>query len=129
MQGFEVRFRRLQDDTQNIIEQLLAIQKMLSGGGATVSALPEGQVLRERTLSENTEGGAEDQIPNIFPPSLTRKRMMIRSLTEVRPDAYIFDNGQHIEYRHTEEEEDAFNEQERIDALPITSKRNTFLSI
>ncbi|XP_045461702.1 transient receptor potential cation channel trpm isoform X15 [Harmonia axyridis] len=123
MQGFEVRFRRLQDDTQNIIEQLLAIQKMLSGGGATVSALPEGQVLRERTLSENTEGGAEDQIPNIFPPSLTRKRMMIRSLTEVRPDAYIFDNGQHIEYRHTEEEEDAFNEQERIDALPITTSK------
>lgn len=122
MQGFEVRFRRLQDDTQNIIEQLHEIQKILSGGSATVPTIPEGGILRERTLSENTDGGVEDNLPNIFPPSLARKRMMIRSLTEVRPDAYIFDNGQHIEYRHTEEEEDAFNEQERIDALPRTSK-------
>ncbi|XP_044746513.1 transient receptor potential cation channel trpm isoform X5 [Coccinella septempunctata] len=125
MQGFEVRFRRLQDDTQNIIEQLLEIQKILSGGNA-VSTIPEEGVPRERTLSENSEGGTEEHIiPNIFPPSLTRKRMMIRSLTEVRPDAYIFDNGQHIEYRHTEEEEDAFNEQERIEALPRTTSKQT----
>lgn len=45
-----------------------------------------------------------------------RKRTIVRSLTEVRPDAYIFDNGQHIEYRYDEEEEDL------DDAISVSGK-------
>ncbi|KAL3288297.1 hypothetical protein HHI36_002745 [Cryptolaemus montrouzieri] len=121
MQGFEVRFRRLADDTQIIMDHLTEIARILSAQGTVIPTIPEGPMLRERTLSENTEGTAEEHptnLPNIFPPSLARKRTMIRSLTEVRPDAYIFDNGQHIEYRHAEEDEDAFNEQDKMESLP-----------
>ncbi|KAK9872342.1 hypothetical protein WA026_017801 [Henosepilachna vigintioctopunctata] len=124
MQGFEVRFRRLADDNQMIIEHLTELSRRIPQGTNLPTLPNEGPILRERTLSENTDAGADEAVsnlPNIFPPTLGRKRMMIRSLTEVRPDAYIFDNGQHIEYRNTDE--NAFNEQEEMESLPKSGSR------
>lgn len=63
---------------------------------------------RLRTTSERSEAPSEE-------PQLTvhagRRRPIVRSLTEVRPDAYIFDDGLHIEVRPVEEEDEECSEQ------------------
>lgn len=111
MQSFEVRLRRLAEDTQSIIDNLSEIHRLVAQQqGIILPAIQNSDVQeRERTLSETTDYN-EDNVPPILTSLMNKKRPMIRSLTEVRPDAYIFDNGQHIEYRHAEEEEDAYNE-------------------
>lgn len=70
--------------------------------------------VRERTVSEPAERVSEDIAKS--GAAATRRKPIVRSLTEVRPDAYIFDNGQHIEYRYDEEEEDDCNEE--VDVIP-----------
>lgn len=54
-----------------------------------------------------------------------RKKAIIRSLTEVRPDAYIFDNGQHIEYRYADEDVEC--KEEQLDNISTAGNMNYIL--
>lgn len=45
----------------------------------------------------------------------------MRSLTEVRPDAFIFDNGQHIEYRYSEDD-DSHEKKEHLHNISVAGK-------
>lgn len=51
-----------------------------------------------------------------FQASQNRKRFN-RSLTEVRPDAYIFDDGLHFEVRTVEEEDEVIRSQETLNEV------------
>lgn len=82
------------------------------------SSISEG--LKERTISEQTEISEEESVIGQLVVQPIRKKTIVRSLTEVRPDAYIFDNGQHIEYRYEEKEEE--RELEQLDNISIAGK-------
>lgn len=71
-----------------------------------VGATSMSEGMKERTISEQTEISEEESVIGQLIVQPIRKKTIVRSLTEVRPDAYIFDNGQHIEYRYEEKEED-----------------------
>lgn len=76
-------------------------------------------------MSEKSEVFSEDESSVIGqllaasqPPA--KRKTIVRSLTEVRPDAYIFDNGQHIEYRYSEEEGNtAQDKKEQLDNISV----------
>jgi transient receptor potential cation channel subfamily M protein 3 len=74
--------------------------------------------------------------PAICPPPMllphptvtTRTRRFNRSLTEVRPDAYIFDDGQHLEVRTVLEENELMQSSEEINEYSV-SVRSRKLSV
>ena len=51
-----------------------------------------------------------------------KRKPIVRSLTEVRPDAYIFDNGQHIEYIFSEGDEQNEEKKEQLDNISVAGK-------
>lgn len=79
------------------------------------SSMSEG--MKERTISEQTELSEEESVIGQLVVQPIRKKTIVRSLTEVRPDAYIFDNGQHIEYRYEEKEDE--RELEQLDSISV----------
>lgn len=93
----------------------LIVQQKFPIGIVPASSMSEG--IKERTISEQTEMSEEESVIGqlVMPP--IRKKPIVRSLTEVRPDAYIFDNGQHIEYRYEEKEED--RDLEQLDNISV----------
>lgn len=79
---------------------------------------------RNRTLSENDT--ANFLPAAIMPPATTtRARKFNRSLTEVRPDAYIFDDGAHFEVRTVLEENELIQSSEDVNdyALSLRSRK------
>lgn len=62
---------------------------------------------RLRKTSERSDVVSEDSPMQHSVAIVTRRKQpIVRSLTEVRPDAYIFDDGMHVEVRNKLEEED-----------------------
>lgn len=82
-----------------------------------MSAPSISEGIKERTISEQTEMSEEESVIGQLVVQPVKKKAIVRSLTEVRPDAYIFDNGQHIEYRYEEKEEE--REFEHLDSISI----------
>ncbi|XP_044264338.1 transient receptor potential cation channel trpm isoform X2 [Tribolium madens] len=114
LQNLELRCRRLVDQLQEVSTEMEKIRISIESQCSTTGPSFDAGFIRERTVSEPTETLVED-IPTLkIGSSVTKRKPIVRSLTEVRPDAYIFDNGQHIEYRYDEEEEC----NEEIDPLP-----------
>lgn len=103
---------------------------IVPGSVANLSTFPHPLQLdthRNRTLSEN-------DTTNFLPPAImpaaiiataTRPRKFNRSLTEVRPDAYIFDDGAHFEVRTVLEENELITSSEDVNdyALSLRSRK------
>ncbi|XP_049817373.1 transient receptor potential cation channel trpm isoform X2 [Aethina tumida] len=117
LQNLEVRCRKFTDQMQDITTELECLRSIVSNYNLPSTEKPMGpEEPRERISSEKSEQGSDD-LTLLAAPTSMRKRTIVRSLTEVRPDAYIFDNGQHIEYRYDEEEEDL------DDAISVSGSR------
>ncbi|XP_055536936.1 transient receptor potential cation channel trpm isoform X5 [Wyeomyia smithii] len=116
VQNIEFRLRKVEESADQILSHLAVIHRFMSahtqiqdnligstsnvsGTGALVAG--SGGVLvfdnRTRTISET-----DSNIITVNP-----KKKINRSLTEVRPDAYIFDDGMHFEVRTVPEENES----------------------
>lgn len=104
VQNMEFRLRKMEESTQQILNHLDVIHRFMSthitsenmaGSMANINIplLPIDS--RIRTMSE-TDSSNVLALPTLQP----RARKFIRSLTEVRPDAYVFDDGAHFEMRN-----------------------------
>ncbi|RZC40720.1 transient receptor potential cation channel trpm, partial [Asbolus verrucosus] len=105
LQNLEIRCRKLVEQLQDISTDIEKIRTSVETQTSTATPSFETSYVRERTISEPTEVVSDDLSQLKQPPPSTKRKPIVRSLTEVRPDAYIFDNGQHIEYRYDEEDE------------------------
>lgn len=105
VQNMEFRLRKMEESTQQILNHLDVIHRFMSthissenmaGSMANIN-IPPLPVLdtRTRTMSENDSSNVL-ALPTLQP----RARKFIRSLTEVRPDTYVFDDGAHFEVRN-----------------------------
>ncbi|XP_055607349.1 transient receptor potential cation channel trpm isoform X8 [Uranotaenia lowii] len=129
VQNIEFRLRKVEESADQILSHLAVIHRFMSahtqiqdnlngstgnvsaiGGVGALTALGPGPVpgiafdSRARTISETDS--------NIIPVNPRRK--INRSLTEVRPDAYIFDDGMHFEVRTVPEENESDRSPEKI---------------
>lgn len=121
LQNLEIRCRRLVEQLTDVSGEIEKIRTSVESRNSTAAPSFDASFVRERTVSEPTETLIED-VPTLkIGTSATKRKPIVRSLTEVRPDAYIFDNGQHIEYRYDEEEEECNEEMETIPKSGIKS--------
>lgn len=113
VQNIEFRLRKVEESADQILSHLAVIHRFMSthtqlqdnlnGSTENVNALvgPGGGSItfdtRARTISESDSNTAP----------LQPRRRINRSLTEVRPDAYIFDDGMHFEVRTVPEENES----------------------
>lgn len=99
----------MSEETQNLLGHMAVIHRLIATQSNTILPPISISTERLRTTSEMSEAQSEDLIVE---PS--RRRPIVRSLTEVRPDAYIFDDGLHIEVRPVQEEDEC---SEHLDAI------------
>ncbi|XP_035907098.1 transient receptor potential cation channel trpm isoform X7 [Anopheles stephensi] len=117
VQNIEFRLRKVEESAEQILNHLDVIHRFMSAhtlmndtqgstgnvsGNATApGGMVAGMIMdhRTRTISESDS--------YILPPPTTQRKKFNRSLTEVRPDAYIFDDGKHLEVRTVLEESEA----------------------
>ena len=109
VQNMEFRLRKMEESTEQILNHLAVIHRFMSthissenvqGSMANINFPIAPLDSRIRTMSEN------DSNVLALPPTQPRSRKFNRSLTEVRPDAYIFDEGAHFEVLTTLKEND-----------------------
>lgn len=118
LQNLELRCRRFSDQLQDITNELDALRQLIIQHKLGIMSAPSmSEGIKERTISEQTEISEEESVIGQLVVQPVKKKAIVRSLTEVRPDAYIFDNGQHIEYRYEEKEEE--RELEHLDSISI----------
>lgn len=141
IQNMEFRLRRMEESTEQILSHLAVIHRFMSthinsdvvapGSVVNLSTFPQTyEVQRNRTMSENDSANMllpSAAIPITF-PATTRIRKFNRSLTEVRPDAYIFDDGAHLEVRTVLEENELMQSSEEINEYSV-SVRSRKLSV
>ncbi|XP_058459300.1 transient receptor potential cation channel trpm isoform X4 [Malaya genurostris] len=140
VQNIEFRLRKVEESADQILSHLAVIHRFMSahtqiqgnlngsisnvsgtgimgigsgsggGGGGTGGSGGAGGVVvfetRTRTISETDS--------NII--SINPRKKINRSLTEVRPDAYIFDDGMHFEVRTVPEENESDRSPEKTHA-------------
>lgn len=121
VQNMEFRLRKMEESTEQILGHLAVIHRFMSAhiqsteniqGSLANIAFPIPAIeSRNRTLSENDTSNVL-----VLPPQ-PRIKKFNRSLTEVRPDAYIFDEGAHFETRHVLKESDIAESSEEIPDL------------
>ncbi|XP_052899004.1 transient receptor potential cation channel trpm [Anopheles moucheti] len=116
VQNIEFRLRKVEESAEQILNHLDVIHRFMSAhtlmndtqgstgnvsGNAPPGGMAAGMIMdhRTRTISESDS--------YILPPPTTQRKKFNRSLTEVRPDAYIFDDGKHLEVRTVLEESEA----------------------
>lgn len=118
LQNLDFRIRKLNEEQQNLMGHLAVIHRLL----ATHSTLPPLNLSMERmrTTSERSETHSEDMVMQ----ANRVRRPIVRSLTEVRPDAYIFDDGLHIEVRPVDEEDEYSEHLDVISNLGGNFRRN-----
>ncbi|XP_049543421.1 transient receptor potential cation channel trpm isoform X3 [Anopheles darlingi] len=123
VQSIEFRLRKVEESAEQILSHLAVIHRFMSAhtlmqdpmqgstsnvsanlalGGSTVAVMGDQ---RARTISETDSY----QIP-----AVTQRKKFNRSLTEVRPDAYIFDDGMHFEVRPVPEENENDRSPEKL---------------
>ncbi|XP_057664763.1 transient receptor potential cation channel trpm isoform X35 [Diorhabda carinulata] len=112
LQNLDVRTRRYTEQIQDLIDDVDAVKQSIEQNQTDYPVRLSSS--RQRTISEQSELSEDNTIVGQTVQS-NRKKMVVRSLTEVRPDAYIFDNGQHIEYRYADEDE----ETEQLDNISV----------
>jgi transient receptor potential cation channel subfamily M protein 3 len=110
IQNIEFRLRKVEESSEQILHRLDVIHRFMAAhtfledmqrSVENIEALP-----RTRAVSES-EGTSH------FHP----RRKFLRSLTEVRPDAYIFDDGLHFEVRTVPEESEHDHSPDALDHL------------
>ncbi|KAG5896745.1 hypothetical protein JTB14_031725 [Gonioctena quinquepunctata] len=110
LQNVDARSRKFTEQLQDLITEVGALRHMVLQQKQPVEVLIPQTIhegLRARTISEQSELSEDGTVVGQMVVQPKRRKTMIRSLTEVRPDAYIFDNGQHIEYRFADEDGEA----------------------
>jgi transient receptor potential cation channel subfamily M protein 3 len=137
IQNMEFRLRKMEESTEQILNHLAVIHRFMSthinneniqGSIANLSfphaiTIEPHQALapRNRTMSENDTSNVN------FLAAPSRPKKFNRSLTEVRPDAYIFDEGAHFEVRTVLEENEMMCSNDEINEFIL--KRNRKLSV
>lgn len=132
VQNMEFRLRKMEESTEQILSHLAVIHRFMSAHISSSENI-QGSLVninypipplepRVRTFSEN------DTSTVIALPPPPRLRKLNRSLTEVRSDAYIFDEGAHFEVRTALKETEIAQSSEEILDLPFTV-RNRKLSV
>jgi transient receptor potential cation channel subfamily M member 3 len=127
VQNMEFRLRKMEESTDQILSHLAVIHRFMSthissenvhGSMANIH-LPIAPIdNRIRTVSENDTSNSLVLAPQ------PRFRKLNRSMTEVRPDAYIFDEGLHFEVRSVlKESEEILNSSEEIDLPAVIRQR------
>lgn len=121
LQNLEVRCRKFTEQLQDMATELDEMRQQFQKQrfGVVVPSTSVNERLQERSVSEQTEPPSEEE--SVIGQLLvmpTKRKPIVRSLTEVRPDAYIFDNGQHIEYRYEDDDEKC--EREHLDSISIS---------
>lgn len=110
MQGLEFRMRKVEEVEEQILNQLAMIHRFMAT--RMTDDIPEVRLTEERPrkISERSDAPSDGESQggggggnNFIPPV---RRRPTRSLTEVRPDAYIFDDGLHFEVRTVEEQDE-----------------------
>lgn len=125
VQNMEFRLRKMEESTEQILNHLAVIHRFMSthinpnsehiqGSVANIVVNPPMIEQRFRTMSESDTGPTYQHT--------THKRKFNRSLTEVRPDAYIFDDGSHFEVRTVIEENEIIQSSEDMNELTMTLK-------
>lgn len=117
IQSIDFRLRKLSEETQSLLGHMLVIHRLIATQSGTILPPLNIPTERLRTTSERSDGQGEE---THLAPQTARRRPIVRSLTEVRPDAYIFDDGLHIEVRPVEEEDDECSE--HLDAISNLGK-------
>ncbi|KAH8290660.1 hypothetical protein KR054_004810 [Drosophila jambulina] len=136
VQNIEFRLRKMEESSEQILSHLAVIHRFMSTHiagtddlrGSTINIPAEMHRMRTISISD-TEGGGNGSggaggggsggggggavVPlalgaglNLNSLQVTTRRRFNRSLTEVRPDAYIFDEGTHFEVVPLPEEPD-----------------------
>ncbi|XP_053674658.1 transient receptor potential cation channel trpm [Anopheles nili] len=123
VQNIEFRLRKVEESAQQILNHLGVIHRFMSahthisdtqGSTGNVSGnLPTGSIAAGMVMDHRTRTISESDSYIMPPPTGTRKKFN-RSLTEVRPDAYIFDDGKHLEVRTVLEENEAERSPDQI---------------
>ncbi|XP_054741351.1 transient receptor potential cation channel trpm isoform X4 [Anastrepha obliqua] len=116
VQSIEFRLRKMEESSEQILSHLAVIHRFMSMHmieGTDLNASNTniaGDLQRVRTVSmsdnETVMPGPNLQVNN--------RRRFNRSLTEVRPDAYIFDEGTHFEVVPVPEEPDELTLNEHV---------------
>uniref|UniRef100_A0A6P4EGP4 Transient receptor potential cation channel trpm isoform X1 n=1 Tax=Drosophila rhopaloa TaxID=1041015 RepID=A0A6P4EGP4_DRORH len=130
VQNIEFRLRKMEESSEQILSHLAVIHRFMSTHiagtddlrGSTINIPAEMQRMRTISISDteagggpggNGGGGGGAIVPlglgaglNLNSLQVTTRRRFNRSLTEVRPDAYIFDEGTHFEVVPLPEEPD-----------------------
>lgn len=103
MQNLEFRIRKVEEVEEQILNQLQVIHRFMAT--KMVDDLPDVKLIEDRTrkISERSETTSENESHLCVQPV---RRRPTRSLTEIRPDAYIFDDGLHFEVRTVEEKDE-----------------------
>lgn len=150
VQNIEFRLRKVEESADQILSHLAVIHRFMSahtqiqdnlngsnsnvsgtGGIGAIASVPTvgpGIVFdsRARTISETDS----NIIPIIPVNPVNPRRKMNRSLTEVRPDAYIFDDGMHFEVRTVPEENESDRSPEKTHSVstvgPVGCDTHTF---
>lgn len=132
VQNMEFRLRKMEESTEQILSHLAVIHRFMSahissseniqGSLANITYPIPPIENRVRTFSEN------DTSTVIALPPPPRLRKLNRSLTEVRPDAYIFDEGAHFEAISILKDTEIVQSSDEIPDLPFTV-RNRKLSV
>lgn len=122
LQNLDVRTRRYTEQLEELVTDIEVLRRLMvqtQPFAADNVLTTQQQGMRERTISELSELSEENTIVGqLLPSQPARKKTIVRSLTEVRPDAYIFDNGQHIEYRYADDDDD----NEQMDNISMAGK-------
>lgn len=120
MQSLEFRVRKIEEIEERILSQLQVIHRFMATQMA--ENLPDTifeTENRARKISERSETTSEAESHLSVQP---RRRKPTRSLTEVRPDAYIFDDGLSFEVR-TVPEQDENSDNSNDGGIQPTSER------
>ncbi|XP_019755238.2 transient receptor potential cation channel trpm isoform X3 [Dendroctonus ponderosae] len=131
LQNLEVRCRKFTDQLTDITNEFDMLKQLVNRPPSfnVIASQPAlvAQDSRERSVSEKSDVFSEDEssvigqlLAKVQP---IKRKTIVRSLTEVRPDAYIFDNGQHIEYRFAEDE-DQQGRHEQLDNISVAGSRS-----
>ncbi|KAL1512762.1 hypothetical protein ABEB36_002294 [Hypothenemus hampei] len=131
LQNLEVRCRKFTEQLTDITNEFDILRQGLQRQTSVNLITPQPTLItqdsRERSVSEKSEVFSEDEssvIGQLLAAAQPgKKKTIVRSLTEVRPDAYIFDNGQHIEYRYSEDFDEE-EKKEQLDNISVAGSRS-----
>ncbi|XP_060536582.1 transient receptor potential cation channel trpm isoform X2 [Cylas formicarius] len=128
LQNLEVRCRKFAEQLVDMANELEFLKQRQHYASQKREKLLTQTSSKDTADPETPERVTESEISAIADliNQPTKRKTMTRSLTEVRPDAFIFDNGQYIEYRHIEEEHDDFKQD--VDNISVTGEETSAIS-